>query len=313
MNLRVLFIASGNKFSGISNIVSAQVDSLKKEGLMVEIFAIDGKGWRSYWRSIKRLRAILKKNHYDIVHSHYSFSTWVAILAGGKNIVSSLMGSDVKASGLLRWMIRIFLIPFCRAVVVKSEEMKRDLSYDAAYVVPNGVNVQVFNSQSAEFAKKELGWDIDMLHILFPADPVRPEKNFQLLRTAMEYSGIENYVIHTLGNVSFSQMATYYNAADIVCMTSNREGSPNAIKEAMACNKLVVSTDVGDVKWLFGDTPGLFLSGHDARYYGFCVSKALEYGKNNQMGSMGRDRLLSLQLTDLLVALKLIDIYRGAK
>lgn len=311
--MRVLFVSSGNKTSGISSIVDAQRISLLNTGVEVELYLIKGRGWINYVRAIFILRRKLRIEKYDVIHSHYSFSTWVAILAGGKNIVSSLMGSDVKASGLLRWMIRIFLIPFCRAVVVKSEEMKRDLSYDAAHVVPNGVNVQVFNSQSAEFAKKELGWDIEMLHILFPADPVRPEKNFQLLRTAMEYSGIENYVIHTLGNVSFSQMATYYNAADIVCMTSNREGSPNAIKEAMACNKLVVCTDVGDVKWLFGDTPGLFLSGHDARYYGVCVSKALEYGKNNQMGSMGRDRLLSLQLTDLLVALKLIDIYRSAK
>ena len=307
----MLIVASGNKFSGISNIVSAQIDSLKREGVMVEVFTIKGKGWRNYWRSIKALQVTLKSNHFDILHAHYSFSTWVAILAGGKNIVSSLMGSDVKASGFLRMMIRILLIPFCRAVVVKSAEMKLDLSYDAAFVIPNGVNFHVFNPMDSRWAREALGWDRKMTHILFPADPARTEKNFQLLKTAMKYSGIENYVIHTLVNVSFSEMAIYYNAADVVCMTSIREGSPNAIKEAMACNKLVVCTDVGDVKWLFGDTPGLFLSGHDAKVYGDSVVQALEYGRNNTMESMGRDRLLNLQLTDSLVAQKLIDIYRS--
>lgn len=38
----------------------------------------------------------------------------------------------------------------------------------------------------------------------------------------------------------------YINAADFVLLTSDEEGSPNIIREALALNKRVYSVDVGD-------------------------------------------------------------------
>lgn len=51
------------------------------------------------------------------------------------------------------------------------------------------------------------------------------------------------------------------NAADIIVMTSLWEVSRNAIKEAVACKRSIVSTSVRDIKRLYGDLDGHFLIG----------------------------------------------------
>jgi glycosyltransferase involved in cell wall biosynthesis len=54
-------------------------------------------------------------------------------------------------------------------------------------------------------------------------------------------------------------MVWFYNAADLILFPSLYECSPVVIKEAMACNKPIVASDVGDINRVFGSTPGCFV------------------------------------------------------
>lgn len=49
------------------------------------------------------------------------------------------------------------------------------------------------------------------------------------------------------------------NAVDAILMTSKTEGSPQVIKEAMACNYPIVATDVSDIKYMLGGMSGHYI------------------------------------------------------
>ena len=102
----------------------------------------------------------------------------------------------------------------------------------------------------------------------------------------------------------------YLNAANVLISTSFREGSPNIIKEAMACNCPVVSTNVGDVEWLFGDTPGYFLTSFDPSDVANNIQKALTFSKSTE-AVHGRQRLIELELDADNVSTKIIKVYES--
>lgn len=140
----VLFVSSGNTKNGISPIVFNQGNSLIKLGHDVSFFTIKGKGFSGYLKHIFILRKFLKHHSYDIIHAHYSLSAIVAALAGGKPLIVSLMGSDVKTSFLLKYMIRIFNFFFWNKIIVKSLDMKTSSGIKTVNVLPNGVDFKKF-------------------------------------------------------------------------------------------------------------------------------------------------------------------------
>jgi glycosyltransferase involved in cell wall biosynthesis len=280
--MKIIFVSSGNS-GQISPIVLSQGESLEKKGVEVSYFLIKGKGIKGYLSNVGRLRQFLKSTPHDFVHAHYSWSAIVATLAGSKKLVVSLMGSDVKSSRIQKRIILFFSRFFWKKTIVKSTDMKDNLGLSDAVVIPNGVNFQQFYPKDKLEAQANLQWDSQKINLLFAGNPNRHVKNFPLVKQSLKAIGNTNIVLHTLEDVPFKQMNDYYNAADGVLLSSLWEGSPNVIKEAMACNKPILSTNVGDVKYNFGNEEGFFIASHQPSEYQARILDLLKYQKQEQL------------------------------
>jgi len=300
--MKVLFVSSGNSKDGISPIIKNQAESLKKQNIDLEYFTINEKGIKGYFKTIFRLRKYLQNNSYDIIHAHYSLSAFVASFAGAKPLVVSLMGSDVKASSSFKWIIYIFNYLSWSTVIVKSKDMYVSLGIKNAHIIPNGINMDRFKPIDQELTQRELNWNSSKKHILFASNPNRNEKNFKLAKEAFDIMYNKNLELHYLVDIPNDKIPYYYNASDVVLLTSLWEGSPNVIKEAMACNRSIVSTDVGDVKNVIKDTKGCYIVDYNATKISNCIQKALKTSQTN-------GRTIVAHLDENIVANKIIKIY----
>ncbi|WP_271782593.1 glycosyltransferase family 4 protein [Aquimarina algiphila] len=301
--MEILFISSGNTKNGISPIVFNQGNSLIKLGHRVSFFTIKGKGFKGYLKHIFILRKFLKHHSYDVVHAHYSLSAAVAALAGGQPLVVSLMGSDVKASFLLRYLIKIFNFFFWKKIIVKSQDMKMSCGIKATTILPNGVDFKKFKPFSKKEAIETTGWNPNKQHVLFAANPKRKVKNYHLAQSAFELLHHQDVELHSLTDIPNIQMPAYFNAADVILLTSHWEGSPNVIKEAMACNCKIVAVDVGDIKETIGNTSGCYVTSFNKTEIADKIDKALQYLKQPE----GRNHIA--HLSSEIIAPKLISIY----
>lgn len=305
--MKVLFVSSGNSTFGISPIVYEQGEALRKTGIDIEYYAIQGKGIVRYLKNVILLRKHLRAKRYDLVHSHYVFSSIVALLSHPPKIVVSLMGSDLYISKLLNTIIRLCVQYAWDATIVKSAEMKRLLKLKRVQIIPNGVDLTKFYPILKQKARESIGWS-NSTHILFASDPNRKEKDYSLAASAIEQLSQKDITTKLLKDVSHAQMVYYLNSADILLLTSKYEGSPNIVKEAMACNIPIVATDVGDIRWVLGETVGCYLTKRNAHDVAYAIAKALEFSQTNS-GTDGRKRIVDLGLDSDTISSKICNLY----
>ncbi len=314
--MKILFIASGNH-GAVSPVVGNQAEALMSEGVEIEWYLLKGKGIKGYLKNVKPLRKYVKEHQYDAIHAHYSLSAFVASLAGAKPLVVSLMGSDVKAAGWYKFIIRLFAaFGGWKSIIVKSSDMYRSLGIKRAIIIPNGVNMERFQPMSKSECQKRLGWDSSKKHILFPANASRPEKDYALAEAAVQMTNDKSQitnthvVLHPFENTPNAETPYWYNAADVVLMTSKWEGSPNAIKEAMACSCPIVATNVGDIAERMSGVEGCYVVPIDDRSKMIDeLAKAIEKALTIKE-TKGRERIVKDNLDAHVVNQKLINLYR---
>lgn len=285
---------------GYGSFVQAQMESLRPLGVDYDVLFVNGRksAW-NYARGVFELRRRLAALRYDVVHAHFGLSGWVARFQSRVPLVVSFMGDDVLGRfgrhGRVTPVGRFFrvssfiLARTASAVIVKSERMKARLRLGSARVIPNGVDLGIFNSMDQAEARRTLGLDPQAKLVLFPFERSRASKRFELVEDAVLRARREIPSVETLqvADAPRDRMPLYLNAADVLVLASYSEGSPNTVKEAMAVNLPVVSVDVGDVAEVIGQTEGCYLVASRAEEIADCLVKVCRRGTRTQ----GRQRM----------------------
>ena len=304
--LKILFISryKENFDKHISPIVLNQGESLVKLGHSVDYYIISDNTIWGYLHSMHKLRKKLQTSKYDIIHAHYSITAiFASIMLFPRKIAVSLMGSDTSRKGLMNLIIKFFILFIWDIVIVKSARMKACYNLSKIKIIPNGVDFDRFRPIDKFVAKKKVGFDPMKKNVVFIADKTRQEKNVRLAREAIIELNNPSLVLHELYPINHKLIPYYLNASDVVLLTSIHEGSPNIIKEAMACNIPVVSTDVGDVKQNIGNTAGCFITSFEP----YDVMSKLELALQFDGRTKGRKDLKHLKSN--ILSQKLVDIY----
>jgi len=313
--MKILFVSSGNSIGGISPIIKSQGESLKKEGVDIDFFTIKSKGFKGYFKGISTLKNYIKKEEYSIIHAHYGLSAIVAFFAKNKEkMVVSFMGDDLvgandyngRVTTISRFVIvlnKFFARHFFHYNIVKSKEMLNVLSLSNSMVISNGVNYKRFYEIDKIDARKYFDEGVDVKRVLFCSNPGRPEKNYKLAKEAVDLLEDKNIELKYLNGIEQDKLVYHYNAADCLLLTSFHEGSPNVVKEAMACNIPIVSTNVGDVNEVIGNTEGCYVTSFESKDVAHKLKRALAFNKRTK----GRENIRHLE--ESVVAQKIINIY----
>jgi teichuronic acid biosynthesis glycosyltransferase TuaC len=90
-------------------------------------------------------------------------------------------------------------------------------------------------------------------------------QNFPLARDAVATLRRDDPDVELIvcANEPQPRFALYMSASDVLAFPSWQEGSPNVVKQAMACNLPIVATDVGDVRSVVGATVGCHVVGFE--------------------------------------------------
>lgn len=304
--MKVLFVFRNHQEGKLDPIIENQSKYLIEQGIDIHNFPLE-RGGLNYFKSYFHLKKHLKKNSYDLIHAHFGYTAIIAGLAHSGFTIASLMGSDLfKQNKIILFFIKIFTRFVWDKTIVKSAEMKKLVP--GSMVIPNGVNVDIYHYKGKEKSKLRVAFSSKYNIIFVAANPETEVKNLNLAKQAINLLDDMNIGFYILSDISRELLPYYYSAADMMLLTSFSEGSPNVIKEAMACNCPIVSTDVGDVREIFGKLDGCFITSFNHVEVAEKIKLALEFsttiGRTN-----GYNRILETGLDSSKISAKIIELY----
>jgi len=305
--MKVLIVCSGTK-GNLSPFIKDQIDALSKLGIDLSLFQIKKRGLLGYLLHLKALRRTIKQVRPDLIHAHFGLSGLLANMQFTVPVVTTFHGCDINNVRLLKyskWADKLSEA----SIFVEEGMLQKVRKHEKHVIIPCGVVTSVFYPVSKPEASRKIGINLDNINIVFSSAFTSIVKNPQLAKKSCDKAEIMircKINLIELKGYTRDQVNLLMNASDCVLLTSFSEGSPQLIKEAMACNCPIVATNVGDIKWLLGNTAGCFITNFSTEDVAEKIKKALEFGRKTN----GRDRIIELGLDSETTAKKIIKVYQ---
>jgi teichuronic acid biosynthesis glycosyltransferase TuaC len=275
--MRVLLLTGmypneSNPLNGI--IVETQRKALESIGIQTGLVHIKPKKRAEFIKSILSLRKAMRSSNYDLVHVHYGFSALAISLFQILPVVVTFHGTDINGAPFnSKFSINSFkyflffivalinrqLSRTAKAVIVMTQEMKSKLPQSVqakTWVEPMGIDTNIFFQCPKEFAREKLGWGDEPV-VVFCNNNNAPIKRQDIAEQAIELirKKIPSIRLFILKGMKRENVTLVLSAADCLLVTSDKEGSPNIVRESLACNLPIVSVPVGDIPALISNHP----------------------------------------------------------
>ena len=302
--MRILVVASLNKGSFAPFIVE-QVEALKSMGCEVDFFGLQGKGVKGYLGNLSALKRKVKNFRPDVVHAHYGLSGLLACLQRKAPVVVTYHGSDINDPKVRRFSKKAMRLAAWN-VFVSRKTLEIAHPKKKYTLLPCGIDFSDTQLTEREVARQKMHLESHKRYVLFAGAFDNEVKNAPLAKEAVALLDGDVELLELKGYTR-EEVTLLMCAVDAFLMTSFTEGSPQVIKEALACGCSIVSVDVGDVKERTEGVEGCYVA--ETRHpdeLADLLRKAFAVGKTN-----GREKLIADGLDNRMVAQRLMEIYKS--
>jgi len=283
-----------------------QAEALKKLGCEVAFLGLQGKGIRGYLKNLPLLKKEIRRFRPDIIHAHYGLSGLFANLQRRVPVVTTYHGSDINEKNVLPFS-KLAMRFSAWNIFVSKRTLEIARPKKKYSLLPCGIDFSNLQFTAKAEAKRQMQLNLNKRYVLFAGAFDNDVKDVALAKECIRLLKDENVELLELKGYTRDEVTLLMCAVEALLMTSVSEGSPQVIKEAMACGCPIVSVDVGDVGERIAGIGGCFVAeARDPEELAGLLQKSMAYeGKTT-----GHDKIIADGLGNQLVAKRLMEIYK---
>lgn len=305
--MKILVVASYNK-NRFAPFIVEQAEALRRFGCDIDFFGLQGKGFKGYLKNLPALKRKIKVFHPHLIHAHYGLSGLLANLQRKVPVVTTYHGSDINDRKVLPFS-RLAMRLSAWNIFVSQKTLEIAKPKKKYTLLPCGIDLAELQLTEKQEARRKMHLSLGKKFVLFAGAFDNAVKNAQLAQEAIAQLDDSNLELLELKGYSREEVTFLMCAADAFLMTSFTEGSPQVIKEAMACGCPIVSVDVGDVRERVEGLEGCYVARtREPDELAELLLKAMSF----QDKTKGRERIFSEGLENGIVARKLMEVYDKA-